>query len=518
MKTNTIISNKIFATFILLAVLMTSCNKDLSFEAVEPQIENQIIASGTCVLCSAIVTYPGKMTVEVEWSNSQDMSFAQSRIMTNIGDSSYSIMLNGLSKHTTYYYRITTSNSYITRSSVVGQFTTLDSETPIVTSLDLENIGFNSGIVVGNVVYTGDSEVTERGFCWSVGHHPTINGNHASYGAGTGEFMLRMTDLDAGTKYYVRAYAINSSGAGYGNELSFTTDEFQEGALNGVFSISSSDKVYFSQGNLRYQPSTSIWRFADEQYSLIHVSEDMTEESENVQYCDVLSEYSAYYSGWIDFFGWGTSGWDNGNMYYHPLDVQSSNKDYGPTDGTHYQFSLTNTYANADWGVYNSIANGGNKPRIWRSLTNDEWNWVFAYRSASMVSGVSDARFVRARVNNVYGVILFPDYYWHPSGVTLPVGINEMSGEYNNSYNAVDWRKMEKAGAVFLPASGYRTCGPTTAVMDAVVSINADCYYWTTSTTNSYSAKTLMCNNSFVGCTNLNRASGCSVRLVKDIK
>lgn len=91
---------------------MWSCEKDLSFEAVEPSIEPKLTVSGTFALCSATVEYPGKVTVEVEWSRSQDMSSAQNQTMENIGGSLYSTLISGLCEQTTYYYRVTTSNRF----------------------------------------------------------------------------------------------------------------------------------------------------------------------------------------------------------------------------------------------------------------------------------------------------------------------------------------------------------------------------------------------------------------------
>ena len=75
----------------------------------------------------------------------------------------------------------------------------------------------------GLVSNSGGALVTERGMCWSTSSNPTINGNHASNGSGEGSFTVQMIGLTAHTTYYVRAYAINSAGISYGNELIFTT-------------------------------------------------------------------------------------------------------------------------------------------------------------------------------------------------------------------------------------------------------------------------------------------------------
>lgn len=513
-----------FHAILILALLIQSCEKDLSFEAVEPSFESNMITSGTFALCSATVKYPGKITVEVEWSRSQDMSSAQNQIMENSGGSSYSTLLSGLCEHTTYYYRVTTSNRFLSRSSAVGQFTTLDDDTPLVNTLEVSSVGHNRAVGGGKVIFESGSEITERGLCWSTNHNPTIDGNHLSNGIGLGEFAVAMTELEPNTQYYVRAYAVNNFGTGYGEEVSINTTAYPEGVVDGVFSVSSNKMVYFSQGNLRYQPSTGVWRFADKQYDLNHVYSDMTEGSGVSAYCNVSNEYTSSYSGWIDFFGWGTSGWNNGNVHYHPYDcgtVHAPSQGYGPTNGSSYEFDLTNDYANADWGVYNPIENGGNKVGLWRTLTWSEWDCLLYQREASTLDGVSNARFAKAKVNGIQGVILLPDSYSHPSGVAMLVGINsaDETGWNNNSYSVVDWEKIENAGAVFLPAAGYRTWGTNSSILNGVFQVNSGCIYWTTTSyyiNSSFLAIAIEIGEDDMYIWAAGRAVGCSVRLVKD--
>ena len=94
---------------------------------------------------------------------------------------------------------------------------------PTVTTAQVTNITQTTAVSGGNVTSTGGATVIERGICWSTGHNPTTSSNHASSGTGTGSFTVSITSLTASTTYYVRAYAINSMGTAYGNEVSFTT-------------------------------------------------------------------------------------------------------------------------------------------------------------------------------------------------------------------------------------------------------------------------------------------------------
>lgn len=75
----------------------------------------------------------------------------------------------------------------------------------------------------GNITDDGGAPVTARGVCWSTSPNPDVTGNHTTDGAGSGAFASNITGLASTTTYYVRAYAINSAGTAYGNQVSFTT-------------------------------------------------------------------------------------------------------------------------------------------------------------------------------------------------------------------------------------------------------------------------------------------------------
>ena len=234
-----------------------------------------------------------------------------------------------------------------------------------------------------------------------------------------------------------------------------------EGALNGKFTVSAGgDQVYFSKGNLKYDGSA--WSFFDNQY-------------------DYLATHDG--TNW-DHFGWSTS-----------------TTTYGMSTST----SIIGDYSGdfVDWGA--TMGDG------WRTLTKDEWKYLFNTRSASTVGGTENARYAKAKVNDVKGVILFPDTYTHPDGVTAPVGVNATNntGWNGNSYTVAEWTKMESAGCVFLPAAGYR--GGSEMVSPGTIG-----YYWSampSSTINTYSVyfSSVSLNPVYSN----NRYYGYSVRLVR---
>ena len=94
---------------------------------------------------------------------------------------------------------------------------------PTVTTTTISNIDKTTATGGGNVTADGGGNVTARGICWSTSQNPTVDGNHTTDGTGTGSFTSSMTGLTANTTYYVRAYATNSAGTAYGEQVSFTT-------------------------------------------------------------------------------------------------------------------------------------------------------------------------------------------------------------------------------------------------------------------------------------------------------
>ena len=310
----------------------------------------------------------------------------------------------------------------------------------------------------GEVIRDGGYEVKECGFCWGVGHNPTIDGLHMKVDVRKCAFESYFSGLEKGQTHYVRAYAINEEGVAYGDELEFVPDDpfmpWPEGALPGLFSVGKYHQVRFSQGNLQYCADYNVWRFAEDQWDFVGGTSwdyELGDVNLGTVYkdgakCDNTKGYY-YYDGWVDLFGWGTSGWNNGNVYYHPCDYTSYVPDcsfYGPRGN----FDLSGEYAHADWGVHNTISNGGS--RQWRTPSAEEFLYLLNERITP-----SGMRFAMAVVAGVRGMILLPDD-WDAS--TYPLGAVNVSASYfENKITAGEWLDvLEPAGAVFLPAGGER--------------------------------------------------------------
>jgi uncharacterized protein (TIGR02145 family) len=95
---------------------------------------------------------------------------------------------------------------------------------PVITTNEVTDITHNSATSGGVITDDGASTIITRGVCWSTVQNPTINDNKTYDGTGSGGFLSEIKDLEPETTYYVRAYATNANGTGYGSALSFTTN------------------------------------------------------------------------------------------------------------------------------------------------------------------------------------------------------------------------------------------------------------------------------------------------------
>ena len=117
--------------------------------------------------------------------------------------------------------------SYATNSGGTGygaevSFTTLPGLAVLTTST-ATSITITSAILGGEVTNEGGASVTEKGVVWKTTSGPTVSDNKQATGTGLGAFTTSVTTLTRGTKYFVRTYALNSSGYSYGPEITFNT-------------------------------------------------------------------------------------------------------------------------------------------------------------------------------------------------------------------------------------------------------------------------------------------------------
>lgn len=245
------------------------------------------------------------------------------------------------------------------------------------------------------------------------------------------------------------------------------------GALSGLFTINeSNDLVYFSQGNLQTKwenGSWDNWNFSDYQHEYVNKEKVKIYRPDNGEA--------------IDLFGWSS----DYSYNYYGINTYYRDKDIIDQDNDHWYVGDFR-----DWGIVN-IRNGGGSNK-WRTPSVSDLDNILFYRLCnSNVAGVVNARFMRVQLgaagDNVKGVIIFPDYYVHPTLKNTTITADDINE--GNTPGAIldwgDWAEMEKAGAVLLPCAGYRE--------DESVTFKKNDYpigvYWTSTGNGTYSGKCL---------------------------
>ncbi|NMC34734.1 MAG: hypothetical protein GYA36_20105, partial [Veillonellaceae bacterium] len=164
-------------------------------------------------------------SVEFEWGVSSGYGntvIAKQSPLSGITDIAVSAKLTSLTTEDTYHYRIKATNAVnVVYSS--DMIFTLTPTTPLLTTANITSVTGTTAVSGGTITYNGGSDITGRGVCWGISASPDLSGDFTTDGSGFGSFTSNLTLLTPGTTYYVRAYATNSSGTGYGDEKTFTT-------------------------------------------------------------------------------------------------------------------------------------------------------------------------------------------------------------------------------------------------------------------------------------------------------
>ena len=209
----------------LLFFVIYNCKKETIKIAPSVTVSAVTDITATSASSGGQVTADGGATVTARgvcWSTTQNPITSNSKTTDGSGTGNFSSALTGLSQGTTYYFKAYAINSVGTGYSDQSTFTTL-ALAPVLTTSDLTAVTSTSAAGGGNITNDGGASITARGLCWSTSQNPTVSDNKTTDGTGTGSFTSAITGLTAGTTYYVRAYAINSVGTSYGNQVSATT-------------------------------------------------------------------------------------------------------------------------------------------------------------------------------------------------------------------------------------------------------------------------------------------------------
>ena len=220
--------------FILIGAVMFvffSCKKDnepeipiLSTAEVTEILQTTAVSGGSISdNGGAAVTLRG-----VCWSTNQNPTINDNKTSDGSGEGNYISNLSGLESNTTYYVRAYATNTAGTAYGNVIFFTTQKQiELPTLITAEVVQITQSTAISGGNISHDGGEPIAVRGVVWGTTPNPDITNNegYTNDGTGIGEFSSTITGLTPKTQYFVRAYASNSAGTAYGQQVIFSTED-----------------------------------------------------------------------------------------------------------------------------------------------------------------------------------------------------------------------------------------------------------------------------------------------------
>jgi hypothetical protein len=214
-------------TVVLLAIMVfAGCKKDSDVNITNFRItKEKIVADALSVRMEGTYEYAGKInSIEVKIGQNADLSDAEN-YRTILSDNQFNVTITGLQPIVDYYYCYEIDyGAAATFLTEIKSFATEDFQLPIVKTGEVDGIQANMANGHGEVTTDGGGDqISVRGMCWSLTHNPTISDFYVYAGTGLGAFDCVMSELQPDRTYYVRAFAGNSKGIAYGNEVSFTT-------------------------------------------------------------------------------------------------------------------------------------------------------------------------------------------------------------------------------------------------------------------------------------------------------
>lgn len=230
--------------FIILIIFMTLCLTSCKKDPVPPVVTT----SGVSAITQTTATSGGNVTGDggaevtargVCWNTSENPTVSNSKTSDGAGIGTFNSSLTQLTPGTKYYVRAYATNEAGTGYGSQQSFNTGEILLATVTTADITSPTQTSAVSGGNVTSDGGGAVTARGVCWSTNQNPTVADNKTTDGSGTGSFASNITGLAAGTTYYVRAYATNSAGIAYGNEITLTTYQIKLATLTTLLDYNS---------------------------------------------------------------------------------------------------------------------------------------------------------------------------------------------------------------------------------------------------------------------------------------
>jgi hypothetical protein len=325
------------------------------------------------------------------------------------------------------------------------------------------------------------------------------------------------SDSKTGEMTFLRGIRAGKFYANNSEALTVTANALPAGgALSGAFSVSATKQVYFSLGNLQYNKTSQEWSFMEHQYSVVETPGQ-----------NVGDDYAN--QNIVSLFGWGCTGfqdtqYNSFQYYYLPYDTEEDD-DVNNNNGSYYgpsglmNRSDLSVDRKSDWGYVANQAHLGGFASGWRTLTSQEWNYLYRQRKVTVNNEQKDS-YGEAIVEGVKGFVFLPDD-WDGSVCASFVYGTSLSKNVFNSTSSPTWEAMESAGAVFLPISGLRDKTQIWGPNDATYWTSSACYYsaypWNADALRFYVVDSNYAGDIFIETNSSSRDKGMSVRLVRDV-
>ena len=219
---------RFLAVLLTATIVFASCKKEQSNVRLNPKLSTtqvlNVKSDSATVVGFVVASGDGFSERGICYATQTGPTTSDSKTIFSdpVTKATFAVKLSGLAYATKYYARAYAIGAGATIYGDEVTFTTLP-VVPTLTTAAITVITGNSATGGGNVTVAGGADVTARGVCFGKNHNPTVSDSKTANGTGTGAFISALSVLKGHTVYYIRAYATNSAGTGYGPEVTFTT-------------------------------------------------------------------------------------------------------------------------------------------------------------------------------------------------------------------------------------------------------------------------------------------------------
>jgi N-acetylneuraminic acid mutarotase len=263
-----------------------------------------VLITGTTAVSGGSITNDGGGQITsrgICWSTVQNPTTADRTTINGAHTGVFTSIMDNLTPNTTYYVRAYATNEAGTSYGNEITFLTSPGIPPTLTTFFVGTTA-TSAVAGGNITDIGDvGEITDRGICWSTSQLPTIDDEKLSNGMGAGNFTVNLINLNPGTTYYIRAFAIYRTDVFYGDQLIFTTSpatgipgaDFPGEGLYNLVGFAIGAKAYIGLGiNNSDFPGSDFWEWDPASRLWTRVA-----------------NFPGYGGGYVDGFSIGTKGY-----------------------------------------------------------------------------------------------------------------------------------------------------------------------------------------------------------------